>query len=114
MSQTCTAPPRGAFNCRRVVLDRRRVSRARWLRLHTSRISAGSSRRPSGHHVLRRGSARHHKAASIALWRAGEDVAAIEAGRLQAEQPACGPTGACRTAPDATLAQLWIRRRQRG
>ena len=44
------------------------------------------------------------KAASIALWRAGEDVAAIEAGRRQAEQPACGPTGACRSAPDATLA----------
>jgi hypothetical protein len=49
------------------------------------------------------------KAASIALWRAGEDVAAIEAGRRQAEQPACGPTGACRIAPDRALAQWWIR-----
>jgi hypothetical protein len=48
------------------------------------------------------------KAASIALWRAGEDVVAIEAGRRQAEQPACGPTGTCRIAPDATLAQ-WAR-----
>jgi hypothetical protein len=49
------------------------------------------------------------KASSISLWRAGEDVAAIEVGRRQAEQPACGPTNACRIAPDATLAQWWIR-----
>ena len=57
------------------------------------------------------------KAASIALWRAGEDVAIIEAGQRQAEQPACGPTSVCRIAPDVTLGgsatnsvcEIWLR-----
>ena len=103
MSQTCTALPRGAFDYRVLF----------WVAV-ASLVFAGFGCTPArAQPVPAAGQAasmfsaeevRAIKAASIALWRAGEDVAAIEAGRRQAEQPACGRTGACRIAPDATLA----------
>jgi hypothetical protein len=108
MSQTCTAPPRGAFDYR--------VSF--WIAV-ASLVFAGFGYTPPGAQpVPAAGQAASMfsaeevcaiKAASIALWRAGEDVAAIKAGRRQAEQPACGPNGACRIAPDRALAQWRIR-----
>jgi hypothetical protein len=109
MSQSCTAPPRGAFDYRVLF----------WIAIASLvLVLASAAHQPEHSLVPAVGQAasmfsaeevRAIKAASIALWRAGEDVAAIDAGRRQGEQPACGPTGACRIAPDVTLAQ-WGRR----
>lgn len=103
MSQTCTALPRGTFDYRVLF----------WIAV-ASLVLAGFGGPPAGAQpVPAAGQAasmfsaeevRAIKVASIALWHASEDVAAIEASQRQAEQPACGPIGACRIAPDATLA----------
>lgn len=105
MSQACTASLHGAFDNRMLL----------WIAV-AGLVLAGFGCTPAGAQpVLAADQAaslfsaeevRAIKAAAIALWRAGEDVTAIEAGRRQAEQPACGPTGACRIAPDTTLAHL--------
>jgi len=103
-----TAPPRSAFDYRVLF----------WIAI-ASLMLAGFGCTPAGAQpVQAAGQAasmfsaeevRAIKQASIALWRASEDVVIIEAGRRQAEQSACGPTRACRIAPDVTLALSRIR-----
>jgi hypothetical protein len=102
-----TALPRGAFDCRVLFW----IAVVSFVLAGLGCTPAGAQPAPAAGQAASMFSAeevRAIKAASIALWRAGEDVAAIEAGRRRAGQPACGPTGACQIARGARLAQ-WAR-----